>query len=88
MFANFFVHCDNALKGELGKWNWDCKASTMERLRFYGRNYILNHHSYHDTNRKHFQCIICNKGFLLILPSFLFQNIRLLEAPLESRGVH
>ena len=49
-------------------------------------NYLLNHRTYHGTNRKHCQGMIWNKGFLLKLPVFFFfQNIWLLEATLETR---
>ena len=56
------------------KGNRDCVASTVETLRFYMHNYLLNHRKYHDTNRKHCQGMICNKGFLLkLLVFFVFK---------------
>ena len=55
---------------DCGKGNRDCVAGTAKRLRFYMRNYMLNHRIYHDRNSIYFQGMICNKGFLLNIPVF------------------
>ena len=65
------IKLDNAKRfNDRRKGNWNCVASTAERLRFYMCNYMLNHPTYHHTNRKHFQGIIIIKGFSCNYRSF------------------